>query len=150
MITFTETDTNVPALIRESKLHNLVTRLKYHTYGLRQENNPVILIEYGGRFVDDGFHSRISSLKEFFTLNEIDIEISDESDNRRIDIGMRIDLRKMVNKNDKPLLAASVLSTIIYCLEDRLDIEQMKKCKLPSIPKFAVRTSPVLANLPNA
>ena len=136
MITITETDTLLPAIMREAKLHNLVTKQKYHVYGLRRENNPVVLIEYADSYVDDEFRKRLTSLIEFFKLNGIETEFSNEADDRSIAIGLRIDLRKTLNKNEKPLLAASVLSTVVYCLEDRVDIEQMKKYKLASIPTF--------------
>jgi hypothetical protein len=136
MITITETDTLLPAIMREAKLHNLVTKQKYHVYGLRRENNPVVQIEYADSYVDDEFRKRLTSLIEFFKLNGIETEFSNEADDRSIAIGLRIDLRKTLNKNEKPLLAASVLSTVIYCLEDRVDIDQMKKYKLSSIPTF--------------
>ena len=32
MISFTETDTNLPNVVRESKLFNLVTKHKFHVY----------------------------------------------------------------------------------------------------------------------
>ncbi len=137
MITITETDTLLPAIMREAKLYNLVTKQKYHVYGLRRENNPAVLIEYADSYVTDDFRNRLTSLIEFFKLNGIETEFSNETDDRSIAIGLRIDLRKTLNKNEKPLLAASVLSTIVYCLEDRVDIEQMKKYKLSSIPTFA-------------
>ncbi len=136
MITITEKDTLLPAIMKEAKLYNLVTKQKYHVYGLRRENNPVVLIEYADCYVNDDFRKRMTDLLEFFKLNNIEAEFSNESDSRDIAIGLRIDLRKTLNKNEKPLLAASVLSTIVYCLEDRLDIEQMKKYKLSSIPTF--------------
>ena len=136
MITITEKDTLLPAIMKEAKLYNLVTKQKYHVYGLRRENNPVVLIEYADCYVNDDFRKRVTDLLEFFKLNKIEAEFSNESDSRDIAIGLRIDLRKTLNKNEKPLLAASVLSTIVYCLEDRLDIEQMKKYKLSSIPTF--------------
>jgi hypothetical protein len=136
MITITETDTLLPAIMREAKLSNLVTKQKYHVYGLRRENNPVVLIEYADCYVNDDFRKSVTDLLEFFKLNNIEAEYSNESDERGVAIGLRIDLRKTLNKNEKPLLAASVLSTIVYCLEDRLNIEQMKKYKLSSIPTF--------------
>ena len=136
MITITEKDTLLPAIMKEAKLYNLVTKQKYHVYGLRRENNPVVLIEYCKDYVDEGFLNRLGDLLEFFKLNNIEIEFSNDYVERGIAIGLRIDLRKTLNKNEKPLLAASVLSTIVYCLEDRLDIEQMKKYKLSSIPTF--------------
>lgn len=141
MITATETDTNIPAVMKEAKLYNLITKQSYHVQGLRRENNAVVLIEYAGCYADADFIKRLDSLTKFFKLNNIEIEISNESNSRRIDIGLRIDLRQTLNRNKKPLLAASILLTVIYCLEDRIDIEQMKKHKLPSIPKFVHKTN---------
>ncbi len=140
MITATTSDTLLPVIMREAKLNNLITKLKYHVYGLRQQNNAVISIEYDNDYVDEDFLERFADLLEFFKLNNIETEYTKDSGERTISIGLRIDLRKTLNKNDKPLLAASVLSTIIYCLESRLDIEQMKKYKLSSIPTFPRKT----------
>lgn len=136
MITVNESDTNLPEVLTESKLANLVTKEKYYIYGLRREENPVVLIEYANEYVTPSFRNRIAALSEFLKINGISIETINDSDNHGIDIGLRIDLRTTMNRNNKPLLASSVLSTIIYCLEDRIDIDNMKKYKLSSIPKF--------------
>ena len=136
MITITETDTNLPEVLTESKLHNLVTASRYHVYGLRREENPVVLIEYETAYVPSGFRERMDSLEAFLKLNGIIADVIKDSGDHCIEIGLRIDLRKVLNKNGKPLLAASVLKTIVYCLEDRLDIENMKRYKLASIPTF--------------
>jgi hypothetical protein len=136
MITITENDTNLPLIMKEGKLSNLVTKQKYHVFGLRQENNAPISIEYESGFLNESFKKRIKSLVEFFKLNEIDVECISNSSNRRIDIGLRIDVRQLLNPQGKPVFASSVLSTIIYCLEDRVNIEQMKQYKLPSMPKL--------------
>lgn len=136
MITINESDTNLPEVLSESKLSNLVTKEKYYVYGLRREQNPVVLIEYDNDYVSDDFRKAIKSLTEFFNLNGISMETINDNGERGVDIGLRIDLRKVLNRNNKPLLAGSVLSTIVYCLENRVDTEQMKKHKLSSIPKF--------------
>lgn len=136
MITATETDTNLPEILKESKLRNLVTREKYHIYGLRREENPAVLIEYEEEYVNSDFKSRVTALSYFLELNGIGVECFTNSDSRGVDVGLRIDLRQHLNKNGKPLLAASILKTVIYCLEDRIDVENMKKYKLSSIPTF--------------
>jgi len=141
MISFTETDTNLPNVVRESKLFNLVTKNRFHVYGLRQINNPTILIEYRKDIVDVNFEQQLDSLVQFFKLNEIEVETFDESDNRRVDIGLRLDLRKFVNKNKKPILAATILSTIVYALEGRIDSEQMKKHRVSDIPKLKPKSN---------
>ena len=136
MIEFNETDFNLVSIKRESKLFNLVTRYKYRVYGLRQVNNPPISIEYDSYKHDESLHNKIEALESFFKFNKIEVSIYGNADSPRIDIGLRKDLRAFVNKNDKPLLASAILSTIIYCLEGRSDLEQLKTFKLSSIPKF--------------
>jgi hypothetical protein len=139
MIDFNEKDTNLTKVRSESKLFNLVTRYKYRVYGLRQNDNPAVLIEYHYDRVDDKFKEKLEALCEFLKANGIEIDTYSESDNpNRVDIGLRKDLRIFVNKNDKPMLASSILSTIIYCLEGRIDLDQLKKFKLSAIPKLPV------------
>jgi len=141
MITYTEVDTNVAEIVTETKLFNLNTIRKYHIYGLRQLDNPLILIEYSANHCSAEFVSRLNSLIEFFKLNGIDASTFDGGESDKVDIGLRLDLRKHFNANKKPLLAASIVSTIVYCLEDRVDIEQMKKHKLSCIPTFVNQSS---------
>jgi len=142
MIDFNENDTNLTKVRSESKLFNLVTRYKYRVYGLRQTDNPAVLIEYHYDRVDEHFKEKLSALMEFLKANGIDAENYSESDNpNRVDVGLRKDLRLFVNKNGKPMLASSILSTIIYCLEGRIDIDQLKKFRLSAIPKLPVEPS---------
>jgi len=137
MIEFKETDFNLTKVRRESKLFNLITVNKYFIYGLRQSDNPTIMIEYHYNNVEESFGERLDALKQFLTSNSIDVEIYDQSDNKgRVDIGLIKDLRSIVNKNRKPMLASSVLSTTIYALEGRIDIEQLKNYKLLTMPKL--------------
>lgn len=146
MIDFNEHDTNLTKVRSESKLFNLVTRFKYRVYGLRQNDNPAVLIEYHYDRVDGQFKEKIGALLEFLKANGIEAESYSESDTpNKIDIGLRKDLRTFVNKNDKPMLAASILSTIIYCLEGRIDLDQLKKFKLSAIPKLPVEPTPPAA-----
>jgi len=141
MITFTEKDFNLTKIKRESKLFNLLTKNKYHVYGLRQEENPPVLIEFDNDFVDATFRKSIDSLISFFKSNGIDVEIFDESESRKVDIGLRKDIRAIVNKNESPVFASSILSTIVYCLENRIDLDQLMKYRLSSIPKSLVKKS---------
>jgi hypothetical protein len=139
MIDFNENDTNLTKVRSESKLFNLVTRYKYRVYGLRQNDNPAVLIEYHYDRVDEHFKEKIEALCEFLKANGIETDTYSESDNpNRVDVGLRKDLRLFVNKNGKPMLASSILSTIIYCLEGRIDLDQLKKFKLSAIPKLPV------------
>ena len=139
MIDFNENDFQLTKIRSESKLFNLLTRFKYRVYGLRQEENPAVLIEYHYDRVDEHFKDKIAALIEFLKANGIDAESYSESDTpNKIDIGLRRDLRAFVNKNGKPMLASAILSTVIYCLEGRIDLDQLKKFKLSAIPKLPV------------
>ena len=130
-------DLNLAGIRRESKLFNLVTAYRYFVYGLCMSDNPPIQIEYHFDHVDEHFEEKLAALTEFFKANNIEIDIYNQSDKKgRIDIGLRRDLREIVNKNGKPMLASSILSTIIYALEGRLDMEQLKKYKLSTLPKL--------------
>lgn len=136
MIEFNQNDFKLTDISRESKLFNLVTRFRYRVYGLKQEDNPPVLIEYHFSRVDKKFNERLDALKKFLGANGITADSYSESESNRIDIGLRRDLRSFVNRNDKPILASSVLSTVVYCLEGRVDIEQMLKFKLKVVPKL--------------
>jgi hypothetical protein len=137
MIEFKDNDFKMVEIKRESKLFNLVTEYKYFVYGLCMTENPPILIEYHFDKVDEHFEEKLEALTEFFKANNIDIETYNKSDNKgRIDIGLRRDLRSVVNKNGKPMLASSIISTIVYTLEGRVDIDQLKKYKLSTLPKL--------------
>ena len=138
MIEFKETDFNMTKISRESKLFNLVTGYKYFVYGLRnQSENPPVMIEYYYDNIDEMFEERLQALVEFFKDNGIEMELySDSEDKTKINVGLRKDLRAVVNRNGKPLLAASILSTIVYTLEGRIDMHQLKNYKLSTIPKL--------------
>jgi len=142
MIDFNQNDFNLMKIRHETKFGNLTTRQKYRIYGLRQQENPPILIEYNDDCEDtDEFTERLDALVKYFKSNGIEVETFDGSESERIDIGLRKDLRGIVNKHDQPLFASSILSTIVYCLEGRIDLKQMAKYKLANIPKLPVRVT---------
>ena len=154
MIEFIQNDTNLPAIRRESKLFNLVTRYKYRIYGLRQRDNPAVLVEYHYDKVDEHFEERLTAIKDFLLSNGIEVETYREADTSRVDVGMRKDLRLFVNKNKKPMLASAILQTIIYTLEGRTDLEQLRRYKLATIVKLvdpaAAVPQPAAPQQPNA
>ena len=137
MIEFIQNDTNLTKIQRESKLFNLVTRYKYRVYGLRQDNNPPVLIEYHYDKVDEHFGEKLDAVVKFLKANNIQVDTYNEAETNRVEVGLRKDLRLVVNKNKKPLLAASLISSIIYALEGRTDLEQLKKYKIISMPTLA-------------
>ena len=136
MITITETDFNLRKILHESKLSTLVTRCKYHVLGLRQENNPAVLIEYSRSIANPKFKESLKSLVEFLERNGLEVQTYDDTSIRGVTIGLRRDVRAVLNSTGQPVFAASLLCTVVYSLENRVDIEQMKKYKLPSIPTF--------------
>src|SRR5271169_4243539 len=111
MIVFNEKDFNLTKVRFESKLANLITRFSYNIYGLKQDENPVVLIEYNYNKIDEEFEKRMNDVIKFFLSNGIEIEKSSDSEKNKIDIGLRKDLRALLNSNKKPLFAASTLTT---------------------------------------
>jgi len=136
MITITNTDFNLKKILHESKLSTLTTRYKYHVYGLKQENNPTVLLEYNNDIASVQFKNNLEALIEFLERNGIEVQSYDDTEIRGVSIGLRRDVRDIVNKSGQPVFVSSLLCTIVYSLENRVDIEQMKQYKLSSIPKF--------------
>lgn len=141
MIDFNQNDFNLMKIRHETKFGNLVTKQKYRVYGLRQTENPPVLVEYCADDVDEDFLERLNALVKYFKSNGIEVETFDGSDTERIDVGLRKDLRGIENKHEQPLFASSILSTIVYCLEGRIDLKHMAKYKLANIPKLPVRAT---------
>ena len=137
MVEFNQNDFNLVKISSESKLGNLVTRHKYRVYGLRQEDNPSILIEYHYNRVEaEDFEERIEALTKFLKANNISVDVCNDANTRGIDVGIRRDLRGVLNKNDKPMFASGIISTIIYCLEGRVDLKELQQYKLSVVPRL--------------
>ena len=134
MIDFVKSDDKLPMIQQESKLFNLVTRYRYHIYGLRQEGNPPVVIEFHYDNVDENFDKKVDAVSFFLEQNGIAVETYSQAETNRIDIGLRRDLRRILNSNKKPLLASAVLQSIIYALEGRADLEQLKKYRITVKP----------------
>ena len=137
MVEFNENDFNLVKISSESKLSNLVTRFKYRVYGLKQEGNPPILIEYHYNRVDEGFEERVQALVMFLKTNGgIAMKVYYTANTRGVDIGLRRDLRAVLNRNDKPMFASGIISTIIYCLEGRVDLKELQRYKVSVVPRL--------------
>ncbi len=124
MLSFNRKDYNIPAIAIESKMGNFDTKFEYRLFGLKQEENPLILIY--NPFIGE-IQKPLLELKKFFKKNNLQLEI-ENTDVRRISIGLRYDIRANI------ILCSSILQTIIYTLENRLALDQ--KYKLPGIPSF--------------
>lgn len=136
MVEFNENDFNLPVIRSETKLANLVTRYKYRVYGLRQEGNAPVLVEYRYNRVDEHFEEKLEALKAFLKQHGIILEVWKDVDTKGIDVGVRKDVRGVLNKNKKPMFAAGIVSTIIYCLEGRVDLTELQRYKLSVVPRL--------------
>lgn len=136
MVEFNENDFNLVRISNESKLGNLITRFKYRVYGLKQEGNPSILIEYHYNNVDEGFNERVEAITKFLKANSITAKVYYAGNIKGIDIGLRKDLRAVLNKNGKPMFASGIISTIIYCLEGRIDLKELQRYKVSVVPRL--------------
>lgn len=139
MIEFNENDYNLPQIKSDSKLFNLMTMYPYRAYGLKKEANPLILLEFNSNIVDQSFMDRLKDLDAFFTANGLDFLAEDTEEGEKMFIGLRKDLRKHV------VLSSTILQTMVYCLEDRLNVK--KDFKIAGIPKFDVEKAHQLEKL---
>lgn len=131
-IEFNTNDYNLDKIRRESKLFSLNVDHDYKVYGLAEEKNPVILIEYDferQENEEDGLYINRDHLFKFFKSNGMNIKFKDlkDYDNKKIYLGFRRGLRRNVS------LCSATLSTIIYFMEGRLDLKPSFKCL--GIPK---------------
>src|SRR5579859_3233220 len=124
MISFNKKDEKMGEIAKLSKIVGALTKEDYRVYGLRNSNNPPILIEYSEHSdVYDKLDSKCTKLDAFFKKNGIDITfgpLEDETEDGtdyKVYIGLRRDVR-----NDLPLTCA-LLKTIIYFIEDKIEIE---------------------------
>lgn len=131
MITLNEKDINIPEL---HKLCGFIveqnTRFNYRIYGLAQENNPAILIEYHKGAIASPV--MFQPVLGFLNGNGISTKVaSADKGKSHIYIGIRQDLRK--GKMD---LAAKILKTIILHCENKLsNFDPQTKIKVKPFPE---------------
>ncbi len=125
-IDFSFSDYNVNKIKTETGFDwQTKTNLKYYVYGLKQENDAPIKIEYNKDLLK-GNKDTFGKLDSFFKKRGIVIEW-DDMYKKGIDIGLRKDLRQ------QPKLSAAIVSTIVYALEGKI---KLKNSKVLGIPKF--------------
>lgn len=113
-VSFNTKDDNMAEILKESKLGSLLTKHEYRVYGLGFDQNPPLLISAQDSLVTS---EQEKTLTTFLKKNRIQIEFEDvNSSDRKIYIGIRRDLR------DHVTLCSSLIQTIIYFLEKRLEI----------------------------
>jgi hypothetical protein len=114
MIKFNPEDFNMEVISKEAKLHNLLTRNTYRAFGLRQDDNPPVVIKYNDEKRD--VWSFEPPIRNFFRRNGMSIDFWYLEDDNFIGIGLRRDVR------ENPLLAAAIVQTIVYHVEGRLTL----------------------------
>jgi hypothetical protein len=130
MVEFNELDFGLNKVRIDSKLFNLLTKNAYRVYGLKNPNNPLIHVSYNYDTVDEAFDKHIENLAAFFEQNGMKFIAESGGGSEKVCIGFRRDLREHV------ILTSSILQTIVYCLEGRLDLGNNKKAKITGLPKF--------------
>lgn len=128
MLAFNKKDEHLPQIEQIIKINGNLLRYNYRIYGLKNEDNPSLLLEYNPNIVGISTN-RFDFLTLLFNRNKIETNfelLNEEKD--KVYIGLRRDLR------DFPEFCAKLLQTIIYYLEGELKIR--KNGKIPKIPKL--------------
>ena len=128
MISFNQDDDNLIQIQRLTNFTNNLFVNNYRIYGLKNEDNSHLLLEYNPNIVAIST-DKFDFLTYLFNHNKIDAKFEILNEGRdKIYIGLRRDLR------DFPEFCAKLLQTIIYYLEGELKIR--KNGKIPKIPKL--------------
>lgn len=123
MISINQKDERLPEISKEGNL-NFDTAHNYRIYGLKQEGNPPILVEYTS---DDIAIKKLQLIKGFFKTNKIKMEFAKLNEGKHdCYIGLRPDVRAEMK------VAIAALRTIIYTLENRLELKKTQKVKTPA------------------
>ena len=139
MIYFNKADDQMLDIKAKLNFHNQLTKEDFRVYGLRQADNPPILVEFSdGSDVFKTIGEKCTVLEKFFAYNGIimkrDIlEWDDQDDQDRVDYKIYIGIRRDIREN-LPLTCA-ILKTIILYIDDK--IELTATTKLGNIPKFS-------------
>jgi len=113
MTTFKECDYNLTKIRELSGLGDLKTKREYGVYGLKQQNNPLMILN----LKPNVFRHPRNQLKRFFRDHGLYLRVGREIPRDvHAAIGLRRDLR-----GDVPL-ASACLQTIIYYLEGKMGL----------------------------
>lgn len=124
MITFNNNDYFIPSIRAEAKFHNLVVQKNFRVFGLRQEDNPPLLIRYGRDSIQE---PKMANLHHVFKKSDFDADFYRDYP-KGVSIGLRRDVRENVQ------FASALLQTIIYYIEGKIDVP--KTFRIPTIKKF--------------
>jgi len=129
-INYNKKDYHLPEIFQATGLDGKKTRNEYRLYGLSNEGNPAVLLEYRG-----GFDPKVlQPVMDFLNSNKISCKISAAQDGKRhVYIGLRYDIR-----DKQPDLAVKIVKTIIYHCEGLLEKANFsKKIKIRSFKDFS-------------
>lgn len=131
MIEYNRNDYNVDEIEDLAKISKLKTRADYRVYGLLEDKNPPVLIEFNFNLFNNiiGNYHR-ANLCRFFKYNGIRVRFTDDANTNKnlIWIGLRKDLR------DDVQIATACVQTIVFYLEGKLNLED--SYKIPGIPSI--------------
>jgi hypothetical protein len=129
MITINNKDFNIPEIFEACHFEGFKTKRNYRFYGLKQEDNPAILIEHKKNINPKIFAPFI----KFLTKNNISVKLDiTDKGKSSIYLGFRHDLRM----NDD--LSVKLLKTFIYSVEGVLaGFNPDLKLKIPEFKDLA-------------
>jgi hypothetical protein len=125
MIDFNENDINMNQIKERGGFSSLKTKLEFRVFGLAQDDNPPIGINYN---MDKRPSNQIEDeITNFFRNNGLELAF-DHKDDEKIHIGLRRDVRENVD------LSVALLKTIILNLDGGLELDN--SFKIPGLNKF--------------
>ena len=139
MIYFNTADDMMKEIKAKLALHNQLTTEDFRVYGLRQVDNPPVLVEFSdGSDVHAALVKKCAVLEKFFANQGIvmkrDIlEWDDQDDQDRVDYKVYIGIRRDIREN--LALTCAILKTIILFIDDKIELDPT--VKLGNTPKFS-------------
>ena len=141
MIYYNLKDDNMPNIQQTAGIDSLLTKEDFKIYGLRQNDNPPILIEYSDESdVSSDLYRKCQTLKDFFSRHGIvfksDVleENNERDDDEAIDYKIYIGLRRDIRDNIP--LTIAIMKTIIFFIDGKTEILSDSKL-VGEIPKFS-------------
>jgi hypothetical protein len=129
MIEFNQKDINLVNIQNATGLLKVKLTGDYRVYGLKNADNPAVLLEYDPELISD---KDVKSLTGFFVGNGIDFVAQTIKDGKKKSyLGLRHDLRQEID------LSVAIINTIVYLLEGKMKVS--KEDKIAKVPDFAVK-----------
>lgn len=123
-INYNQKDFNLPEISKMNDLNNYRLKYNYRIYGLKQEDNPPILIEINPRLITVD-NTKINSLVKFLVNKGVSTKFANcAGDKAKIYVGLRYDVRKNRELSNK------IICTIIHAIENNIDLSKVPGRKL--------------------